>query len=57
MWDGIDLEEQLRAQVPVCPYNPTAIRGPFLQLYGQTLRELVQAYEQARPDQTLIARK
>ena len=56
-WDTINLEEQLRTKIPTCPYIPKAIRGPFLQIYGQTLRELVQAYENSRPDPAQIERR
>ena len=33
-WDAINLEEEMRINVPTLEYIPKVIRGPFLQLYG-----------------------
>ena len=56
-WDAVDLEAELRVNVPTLPYIPTVIRGPFLQIYGKAVIQLEAAYSRARPDQADIERR
>ena len=48
-WDTVDLAEEFAAYVPTMRTLPRCIRGAFLQIYGQSILQLEQAYSRQRP--------
>ena len=57
VWDGINLEEEMRINVPTLEYIPKVIRGPYLQLYGQAITTLEEHYSRRQPDPQGLERK
>ena len=57
VWDGINLEEEMRINVPTLEYIPKVIRGPYLQLYGQAIISLEEHYSRRQPDPQGLERR